>query len=456
MRAPVALALFAALLVPSGIGGAIARAQGASEGTGARACVVHAELGGTISGGTADFLDDAIAATVAQRCDALLVTVDTPGGMIEPTRRIVRAFLEAPVPVVAYVAPAAARAGSAGAFVVLSAHVAAMAPGASIGAAHPVMMPGGDRGPDEELARKIENDVAALARAIAEQRSRNVDWAEAAVRESASVTATEARALRVIDLVARTDAELLGALDGRTVRLAEGRAIVLHTRGAEIRAHPMTIQQWGLSKLGDPNLAYALLVIGMLAIFFELFTPGIGVAGVVGATCLVLAAIGLDLLPVQVGAVILVAVGMGFFVAELFVTSYGLLALAGLVCSLAGAALLFDRSSPEFLADASVRLSWWVVVPLALLLAGAAVALGIAAARRQRQASQTGAEGMLGEVGSTLTGVDARGGTVRVHGERWRAVSDEPLTEETPVRVIDVRGLTLRVTRTDEPHGGVT
>ena len=418
-------------------------------------CVLRAELRGTVTRASADHLEDAIAAAGAQGCEAVLVAVDTPGGMLEPTRRIVGTFLDAPIPIVAYVSPTAARAGSAGAFVVLAAHVAAMAPGASIGAAHPVMMPGGGQ-VDEELARKIENDVAALARGIADQRSRNVDWAEDAVRESASATASEALELRVIDVIAGSEPELLGALHGRVVRLASGREVELHTEGAVVRVQPMTIQQWGLAKLGDPNVAYALLVIGMLAIFFELFTPGLGAPAVVGAFCLVLAAIGLDLLPVQIGAVLLITAGMALFVAELFAASYGLFALGGLACSLAGAALLIDRSSPELFADASVRLSWGVVLPLAVLMALAAVGLGVLAARRRGQGSTTGVEGMLGELGSTLTGVDPAGGTVRVHGERWRAVSDEPLAPETHVRVIDVRGLTLRVTRSDEPHGGVT
>lgn len=449
MRPPVlALALLALLAS----GDAAAQRDVATPTGGAR-CVIRAELRGTVTSAAADHLEDAIEAARMQRCEALLVAVDTPGGMLEPTRRIVSTFLDAPVPIVAYVSPTAARAGSAGAFVVLSAHVAAMAPGASIGAAHPVMMPGGGE-VDEEVARKIENDVAALARGIADQRSRNIEWAEAAVRESASATASEALELRVVDVVAGSEDDLLAALDGRAVQLAEAE-VVLRTRGALVRAHPMTIQQWGLSKLGDPNVAYALLVIGMLAIFVELFTPGLGAPAVVGTLCLVLAAIGLDLLPVQIGAVLLVVAGMALFAAELLTASYGLFALAGVACSLAGAALLIDRSSPELFADASVELSWGVVLPLAVLMALAAVTLGILAARRQRRGSQTGVEGMLGEIGSTLTGVDPAGGTVRVHGERWRAVSDEPLAPETHVRVIDVRGLTLRVTRSDEPHGGV-
>lgn len=415
-------------------------------------CVTRAELRSVVSAGTASYLKRAVFAAERDGCSAVLVPLDTPGGALDATREIVATFLDARVPIVVYVSPAAARAGSAGAFITLAAHVAAMSPASNIGAAHPVMI--GSDGSDKELASKIENDTAALARAIAERRERNVEWAEAAVRESASITASEAHELGVVDVIAGTEQELLDLIDGRTVRVGNDE-IVLRTANAELRDHEMTVRERALAVLGNPNVAYTLMTIGMLALMFELFTPGLGVSGVLGAVSLLLGVIGLNVLPVHAGGVILLVVALAFFVAELYVASYGLLSLAGVACLLIGGALLFDRSDPSFLADASVRLSWSVVVPLAVVLGGAAVLLGVQATRSRRRRSPTGLEGLRDEVGSTIEAVDARGGAVRVHGERWNAVSDEPLPERTPVRVVDVHGLTLHVTRA-EHSGGAT
>lgn len=459
-RAPRIVGVVAiACVAAAGVAG-VRHGPARAEGAVTAACIVRAELRGVVNAGTASYLEDALARAERQRCTALLVSVDTPGGMLEPTRRIVRAFLGSDVPVIAYVTPAAARAGSAGVFVTMAAHVAAMAPGSNIGAAHPVLGPTGSD-PDEageEMARKVENDVAAMARAIATERGRNVEWAEAAVRESASATAREARRLGVIDLVAPTEAALLEALEGRAIALAGDRRVTLRTASAHPVDHPMTVQQWALATLGDPNVAYLLLMVGFFALVLEVYSPGFGVAGVAGALSLVLAAIGLELLPVTLGGVLLLAAAIAFFVAEIYVTSYGLLALAGLACMLGGAALLFDRSDPEWIADPSVALSWGLVLPLAVVVAAGVIALGWRAARRRRARSVTGAEGLLGELGAALTDVDARGGRVAVHGERWQAVSDERIEARAAVRVVGVRGLVVRVARAaraGEPEGGV-
>lgn len=453
----VLLLVVLTLLAAAVLGSRGAEARGATSPGGETSCVVRAELRGVINAGTESYLRGALAEAERRRC-ALLVPLDTPGGMLEETRQIVRAFLDAPVPVVVHVAPAAARAGSAGALLTMAGHIAVMAPGSTIGAAHPVLGPSG-ADPDqagEEMARKVENDVAALARAIAGQRGRNVEWAEAAVLESASITAEEAQELGVVDLVIGSEAALLEAIDGRSVRLAAGGELVLRTVDAEVAAHPMTVQEWTMSRLGDPNLAYALLMLGMLAIVLELFEPGIGAFGIVGALAVVLGAIGLNLLPLHAGAVILLVAALGLFVLEMHVTSYGLLALGGVACLVVGGALLLDRSSPELFADASLRVSWGVVVPLAVVAGGAAFALGTQVARARRSSSPTGAEGLRDEVGEAISEVDQIGGSVWLHGERWRAVSDEPLPAHTKVRVRDVRGLTLRVARASEPQGGVS
>ncbi len=415
--------------------------------------MTRAELRSVVSAGTASYLKRAIDAAARDQCSAVLVPLDTPGGVLDATRTIVSSFLDSPVPIVVYVSPAAARAGSAGAFITLAAHVAAMSPASNIGAAHPVMLSGEKQ--DEALSSKIESDTAALARAIAEQRKRNVEWAESAVRESASITASEALDRGVIDVVAASERELLDTLDGRTVRVAGGREVVLRTANAEVRDQPMTVRERALSVLGNPNVAYTLVTVGLVALMIEFFTPGLGAAGFIGALSLLLAVIGLNVLPVHAGGVILLAAAIVFFIAEAHVTSHGLLAVAGIGCLIGGGALLFDWSDPRFFADASVRLSLGVVIPLALVAGAAAVALGIEATRSRRRRSPTGVEGLRDEVGSTIEAVDARGGAVRIHGERWNAVSDEPLPEHTPVRVVDVRGLTLRVRRA-EHSGGAT
>ncbi|AKF06268.1 NfeD family protein [Sandaracinus amylolyticus] len=422
---------------------AAAPARARAQGT----CVLAAELHGVVGEGTATYLEDAIARAEREGC-ALLVRVDTPGGHIEPARRIAGALLDARVPIVVHVAPGGARAGSAGVFVLLASDVAAMAPGSSAGAAHPVSLDGREaRG---EHARKIESDAASLARAIAQERGRNVAWAEAAVRDSAAATADEARRLGVIDLVVGPERALLDAIDGREVA-----GWTLRTRGADVIEHEMTIPQRSLALLGDPTIAYALLVMGIFALMIELATPGVGIAGGLGAMCFLLAAIGLGVVPVTIGGIALVGIALALFVAELHVASAGLLAAAGAACLVAGAALLVDHADPTFYADESVGVSWGVVVPLAVVVAAAAIVLGVAVRRVRARPSVTGVEAMLGEVGAAESAIDARGGAVRMHGETWRAVSDVPLPVGTQVRVIAVRGLTLRVIAAEELEGAL-
>jgi membrane-bound serine protease (ClpP class) len=413
-------------------------------------CVLVAELDDIVNSGSAGYLTSAVEATGQRGCEALLVVIDTPGGTLDATRQIVQSFLAAPVPVVTFVAPSGARAGSAGMFITLAGHVAAMAPGSNIGAAHPVMLSGED--PDKaggkQLARKVENDAAAFARAIAEKRKRNVAWAEAAVRESSSLTAVEAEEQRVIDLSAPSRRTLLEQLDGRSVELDTG-TVVLRTRGAELVPHDKTIRQRLLAVLGNPNLTYALLMIGLLGLMIEFYNPGGIVAGVIGGTALLLAAIGLNALPVQWGGVVLLVVALGLFAAELWVTSYGLLTLAGLGALLLGSGLLLDRSDPDFFADASVRLSWGVVLPLVGVVAGATGLLAWRNARSRRAPPTTGREALIGARGVALEPIDARGGVVRVQGERWAATSSQPIEADTPIRVIALQGLTLAVARAD-------
>lgn len=405
-------------------------------------CIVRAQVDGVINRGTASYLDDALARTAERDCEALLVVLDTPGGALEATRRIVRSFLAAPVPVVVHVSPAGARAGSAGVFITMAAHVAAMTPGSAIGAAHPVVGLGQDpeEAGGEHLARKIENDTAALARAIAHQRGRNVDWAEQAVRESVSATASEAVELGVVDLLAGSQAQLLTGLDGRTVADRP-----LQTAGATVEDIDMTLQQRVLSFIANPNVAYMLAMLGMLALMIELSSPGLIIPGLLGAAALVMAAIGFEMLPVNAAAIALLVVAVLLLGAELFVTSYGLLALGGLAALLVGAALFVDRSSEDFFADASFDLSLGAVVPMAVVVAAAIAGLAWRARTFRGRRSPTGPEGLVGKEGTAIDAIGPDGGAVMIDGERWQAVSDRPIEAGAPVRVVWLEGLTLEV-----------
>lgn len=405
-------------------------------------CLLRADLDGVVTGGAAEHLTSAVQEAGERGCQALLVVIDTPGGFLDATRDIAKAFLEAPVPVVVWVGPAGARAGSAGAFLVLASHVAAMAPGTHVGAAYPVSL--GGEAPDPTMAKKVENDAAAFARALAQQRGRDVEWAEAAVRESASATADEALEKGVVEVVAPSVRALLERLDGRVVRVGD-REVTLRTASAEVRPFAPSLRHRALGVLGDPNVAWLLMMLGMFLLMIELYTPGIGIAGALGLFLLLLAGIGLRLLPVDAGAIVLLVVAFGLFVAELFVVSHGLLALGGIVTLAIGSVLLIDTDDPEFFADASVRVSWGLVVPLAAAVGAGTVALAWHAARIRKRAPVTGAEGLVGCVGHADGPLGPDGGWVRVAGERWRARCTAAAPAGAAVRVVAVRDLTLDV-----------
>lgn len=408
--------------------------------------MLRVNLDGVVNEAAATYLERAVEAAERGPCNVVLVVIDTPGGALEATRSIAKAFLGATVPVVSFVYPSGARAGSAGLFVSEAAHVAAMAPGTNIGAAHPVTITGQDpeQAGGKQLAQKIENDAAAFARAIGERRGRNVEWLEKAVTASAAITAQEAVDLRVIDLVASSVPDLLKKLDGRSVSVA-GDEVRLETSGVSVVSFERTVRERVLSVLGHPNVAYALLMLGALGLMFEFYHPGLLVPAGVGLFSLLLAAIGLNMLPVHLGAIALLAVAVALFVAEMYLTSFGLLTAAGIVALLLGSSLLIDRTSPEFFAEPSVRVSWGLVVPLGLVMAGLAGMFAWQAARLRRVPPRTGSEGLIGERAEAATSIDNRQGWVRVHGERWRAQSSKVVAEGSTVRVVARRGLTLLV-----------
>ena len=428
----VAFLFLAGLLVP-------ARAAASS-------VVARCELEGVVDAGSGAHLADCVRRAEARGATALLVRLDTPGGSLEATRSVVRAFLGSRVPVLVWVGPSGAHAGSAGVFIALASNVTAMAPGTNIGAAHPVS-PGGqdvEGAGGEHLARKIENDTVAFAEGIAQQRGRNAAWAASAVRDSASVPADQAVTLRVVESVAPTEAAFLSSVDGHRVEVAEGKTVTLSTRDAQVETLEPGLSQRVVHALAQPSIVYLLFLAAALGLVVELSHPGAIAPGLIGGVALVLALMASATLPVRSGALVLMLVGVGLIIAELFVT-HGLLGAAGVGLMLLGGVLLVDRFEPGWFVEPSFRLSWAVMLPTALVLAGTTALIAYRSAQTRKLPQRGGDVGLVGEAGTALGPVTPSGGEVFVHGERWRAVSFTPIREGARVVVRAVEGLTLTV-----------
>jgi membrane-bound serine protease (ClpP class) len=403
--------------------------------------VAYAELTGSVDPGSARYLIDAMHDAEAQGAEAVVIRMDTPGGLLAATRDIVQAELSAKVPVVVWVGPPGARAGSAGVFITLAAHVAAMAPSSNIGAAHPVDLvgrSGAEKSPEADtMTKKIENDTAAFIHGIAERRSRNVDWAEKAVRESVSITASEALREKVIDLVAEDVPELLRKIDGREVHLGGEtrrlRTVVWRVRDRVVHA------------LADPQIAVLIGLLGVIGIMLELYHPGTIVPGVVGAVCLVIAGVAFQMLPVNVGALALCILGVGLLVAEMYVGGHGWFIAAGTVSIVIGLLFLIGHTGHGFWADPDFGLGWRVVIPVGAALGLISATLVWKLTSAASQPLQSGAPGLLGEEGVVREEVGPGGGHVLVHGELWSAHAPAPIPEGARVRVVGVRGLTVEV-----------
>jgi membrane-bound serine protease (ClpP class) len=401
----------------------------------AESSVVLATYDGVINPVSAEYLHDALVSAQEDRAQAVIFRLNTPGGLDTSMRLIIKDITGATIPVIVYVSPSSGRAASAGVFITMAAHVAAMAPGTNIGAAHPVAM-GGEK-MDREMMEKVENDSVAYLKSIAQQRGRNVVWAEEAVRKSVSVTEQEALKLKIIDMVADDLPSLLKQLDGRTVGLQSG-PVVLHTAGTSLHEFPMGLRLEFLKILSDPNIAYLLMTIGTIGIIAELYSPGAILPGVVGAISLILAFYSFQSLPVNYAGILLFLLGIAFFILEANVTSYGLLAIGGVVAMLIGSVMLI-KTDVEFL-----QISWSVILPvvtLAALFSLFIVGMGVKAMRRR---PMTGREEMVGLVGIVKTAL-APHGQFAVHGELWEAVSEQPLQPGDEAEVTGVDGLRLRV-----------
>lgn len=433
----VGLALVLAVSFVSG------RPTGAAAG---RPVVYRARVEGVINPFSARYLERAIRETERAGAAALLLELDTPGGLDSAMRAMLQAELNSHAPVIVYVAPAGARAASAGMFVTLAAHLAAMAPGTAIGAAHPVSLAGGEQ--TEVMEAKVTEDAAALARSIAEHRKRNVSWAESAVRESVSITAVEAKEKGVIEIVAADTQALLEAAHGRTVDTPGGET-VLRLGDARVQDLPMGFVERLLHLISEPNIAYLLLTIGTLGLIVELYNPGALFPGIAGAICLLLGFAALGMLPVGWAGVGLLVLSVVLLLAELHAPGFGAFGIGALVAFLAGSLLLFVPVTPPSPAAPVVRVSPWLVAAMTALFFGVILLVGQRVWAAQRLKPLAGAEALLGATGQVVSALRPEG-TVRVRSEVWSARTEgNEIPAGESVEVTGADGVMLVVERSE-------
>ena len=393
------------------------------------------EVDSIINPVSAEYIVDSIKTSEKESAQCLIIKLDTPGGLDTSMRQIIKEILNTQVPIIVYVAPDGARAASAGVLITMAAHVAAMAPGTNIGAAHPVSMGGGKM--SREMSEKVENDAVAYIQSIATKRKRNIEWAEKAVRESVSIKADEALKINVIDLVSPNLDDLLQKLDGREVDI-DGKKVILATKGATVRELKMTLREKILATLTDPNIAYILMMLGVAGLYFELAHPGSIFPGVIGAICLILAFYSFQVLSVNYAGILFIVLAIVLFLAEIKVASYGLLSIGGTICLLLGSLMLFDSTSPYLRPSLAVMLAT-IAITATFFITIAAVAF-----RAYIRKPASGSEGMIGLVGVVINRVAPRG-KVFVHGEYWNAYSEEVIEEGEEVEVIGIKDLNIKV-----------
>jgi membrane-bound serine protease (ClpP class) len=399
--------------------------------------VISIKIDGAINPVAATFIHRSIEKASTDNAVCLLIHLNTPGGLLKSTRTIVGDILESPIPVIVYVSPAGAHAGSAGVFVTLAADIAAMAPGTNIGAAHPITMQGT---PDSIMNSKSTNDAAAFIRTIAEYRNRNLQWAEDAVRQSVAITESEALRKNIIDLIASNDRELLNQIDGKLIK-RDSSSYVLHTRGATIQFLEMGFTEKLLNIISDPDIAYILLMLGLLGLLFELFNPGIIFPGIIGFISLVLAFYALNTLPVNYAGLALIVFGVVLLLLEIKVVSHGMLAIGGIVALLTGSLMLIRPGSGLEV----MRISRALIISTVTITSGFflfVIGMGLKAQRRK---PVTGIKALVGETAVTLDELNPSG-RVRIHGEIWNAVSNSGMINiGEQVRVTEVKNLVLYV-----------
>lgn len=398
--------------------------------------ILHGRWEGTISPVTQAYIERLLIEEKSWDVEAILLELETPGGLDTAMREIIKLFLAADIPVIVYVHPSGARAASAGLFITMAAHVAAMTPGTNIGSAHPVAI---GTQMDSTMSEKVTHDAAAYARSIANQRNRNVEWAEEAVRRSVSATAEEAVENNIIDFVAESVEELLEIIDGTTVELVGGDHI-MRTSDARLEPIPVNLRERLLGKLADPNLAYIFMLLGMYGLIFELQNPGAIFPGIVGVICLLLAFMSFQTLPLNVAGLALILLAVVLFILEIKITSYGMLTIGGIISMLLGSLMLFDTVDPAMRVSIGIIITAVVVTTLFF-----AFAIGMGLKAQSRKVT-TGHEGLVGEIGSVHSVLDPIG-TIAIHGEFWKAESatGDPIEAGSNVEVIEAVGLQLLV-----------
>ncbi|MFQ5666034.1 MAG: nodulation protein NfeD [Candidatus Binatia bacterium] len=395
----------------------------------------------------ADFIHESIAGAGRDGAQALVIELDTPGGLLDSTKSIVKDLLGAPLPVIVYIAPSGAGAASAGVFITLAANIAAMAPGTNIGAAHPVGGQGQNIGGD--MREKVENFAASLIKTIAQERGRNVEWAEKAVRESVSITDQEALKLRVVDVVAANRQDLLRQVEGKTVRV-KGQPLQLHVAGAEIVTRHMRVKQKFLNILANPNVAYLLMMAGLLGLYVEFTHPGVFFPGVAGVICLLLGMTALQVLPINYSGLALIVLGLALLITELFLPSFGVLGVGGIVAFVIGSLLLFDTPESNLTVDPKI------VYAAAATFGGFTLIVSYLVVGSQRRKPALGREGLIGEIGEVRQPLQPGrpGGKIFVHGEYWNAAAAESVDVGELVEVVRVNGMCLTVRRVSREKEG--
>lgn len=398
----------------------------------------HAEvitIDGVINPVVVEFISKAIRRAETEGAECLVIQMDTPGGLDLSMRSIIKEMMSADIPIIVYVSPGGARAASAGAIITLAADIAAMTPGTNIGAAHPVSLGGGKMG--EDMAEKIENDAAAYVESIATKRNRNKEWAIKAVRESVSITEIEALKINVIDLIATDLDDLLSQIDGREIKTAAG-VKKLATKNIMVSHSEMGMREKILDTLSNPNIAYILMMLGFLGLYFELSNPGAIFPGVIGGISLILAFFAFQTLPINYAGVLLILLALILFILEFKVTSFGMLSVGGIISLTLGSLMLFDSSVPF------LRVSFDIIIPVVTVTSAFFILAVFLAIKAHRRKPTTGREGLLGTTGIVKSKIDPQG-KVFIHGEYWDATSDEMIPEETRVEVIEVKHIGIKV-----------
>jgi membrane-bound serine protease (ClpP class) len=401
--------------------------------------IVVVKVNGAINPVVAEFVTDEITQANASSAELIIIQMDTPGGLDTSMRQIIKGIENSNIPVASFVSPGGSRAASAGTFITIASHIAAMEPGTNIGAAHPVNLVGGggESGQAKTMEEKVVNDASAYIRSLAEQRGRNAQWAELSVRNSVSISAEEAQRLAVIDLVAINLDSLIIAVDKREVKI-KGDTIVLNTAGKNIVFKEMNQRQRILDIISNPNVTYILMMLGLVGLYLELSSPGLILPGVIGAISMILALYAMQTLPINYAGLMLIILGAVLFIAEINVMSYGLLAVSGLISIFFGSIMLIDSDDP------AMQISRAVLYPslgMTLLFAMGIIYL---AARSSQLRTTTGLGGLVGEEGIVKAELNPEG-RVLVHGETWSAHSDTPISDGEKVVVESVEGLTVKV-----------